>query len=187
MVLFLLPNSLIVNHNSIPSANLKNSHTTPPDTDMKNSHDMMASSPMIVSTASTKAESIHHFSATAHDPMKITAMATARAVAALSIHRRLGLSHNATGDLVFDSLEFVKLLLLLVWRHGPVQMNPLHLLVDPAQLGLCLTQYAAGGEFRQVLFNQLVGSGYFPGFPESLDRVGKLVGLPQEFVELSFT
>ena len=117
MILFLLPNSLIVNHNSIPSANLQNSHTTPPDTDMKNSHDMMASSPMNISANDTRAASIHHFIIRANDPMKITAMATTRAVAALSIHRRLGLSHNATGDLVLDSLEFDKLRPLLVWRH----------------------------------------------------------------------
>ena len=132
MILFLLPNSLIVNHNSIPSANLKNSHTTPPDTDMKNSHDMMTSSPMSTSTASARAASIHHFIVRANDPMKITAMATARAVAALSIHRRLGLSHNAAGDVVLDSLEFDKLRPLLVWRHGPVQVDNLHLLVDLA-------------------------------------------------------
>ena len=117
MILFLLPNSLIVNHNSIPSANLQNSHTTPPDTDMKNSHDMMASSPMSTSTASARAESIHHFSATAHDARTNTAMATWRQNATLLIPFIFGLSHNSTGDLVLDSLEFDKLRPLLVWRH----------------------------------------------------------------------
>lgn len=96
---------------------MKNSHTTPPDTEMKNSHDMMTSSPINISANGTRAASIHHFIVRANDPMKIAAMTTTRAVTALSIHRRLGLSHNATGDLVLDSLEFDKLRPLLVWRH----------------------------------------------------------------------
>ena len=96
---------------------MKNSHTTPPDTDMKNSHDMMASSPMIVSTASTRAESIHHFSATAHEARANTDKAMPMPRATLSIQRLFGLSHNAAGDVVLDSLEFDKLRPLLVRRH----------------------------------------------------------------------
>ncbi|ABL00721.1 hypothetical protein Ppro_3127 [Pelobacter propionicus DSM 2379] len=107
----------------MPITKLKNSQTAPPTTDTKNSHDMMTSSPMNISANGTRAASIHHFIVRANDPMKIAAMATARAVTALSIHRRLGLSHNATGDVVFDSLEFDKLRPLLVWRYCSVQIN----------------------------------------------------------------
>ena len=96
---------------------MKNSHTTPPDTDMKNSHDIMASSPMSTSAESARAERIHHFSATAHDARTNTAMATCRQNATLLIPLNFGLSHNAAGDLVLDSLEFDKLRPLLVRRH----------------------------------------------------------------------